>query len=158
METSLYREVERETIRNFNLRCIDGSLHGCGRCMGYCAYDGHAGFLSAELQDEHQCIEKGCFYHSSKPKARRSLHDNRKLLQRRILLTAQDATAAMEGLCVIRVAIEPDAICVVYYAAIAQYDVAPIAEAIAASTGYQVTMKQIPCDFDVAVALVMSQR
>lgn len=157
METSLYREVERETIRNFNLRCIDGSLHGCGRCVGYCTYDGHAGFLTAELQGEHQCIEKGCFYHFSKPKAQRNLRDNNKSLRRRILLTAQDATAAMEGLRVIRAAVEPDATCVVYYAAIAEYDVAPIVEAIAASTGCQVTMKQIPCDFDVAVALVMSQ-
>lgn len=157
METSLYREVEQKTVRNFNLRCIDGSLHGCGRCVGYCAYDGHAGFLTAELQDKHRCIEKGCFYHSSKPKARRSLQDNNKSLQRRILLTARDATATMEGLRVIRVAVEPDATCVIYYAAIAEYDVAPVVETIAASTGYQVAMKQIPCDFDVAVALVMSQ-
>lgn len=157
METSLYREVERKTVRNFNLRCIDGSIHGCGKCVGYCAYDRHAGFLTAEQQDEHQCIEKGCFYHSSKPKARRSLQDNNKSLQRRILLIAQDATAAMEGLRVIRVAVEPDATGVVYYAAIAEYDVAPVVETIAASTGHQVTMKQISCDFDVAVALVMSQ-
>ena len=72
-------------------------------------------------------------------------------------MIAQGATAAIEGLRVIRVAVEPDATCIVYYAAIAEYDVAPIAEAIVASTGYQVTMKQIPCDFDVATALVMSQ-
>lgn len=155
MEASLYREVENKTIKNFNLRCIDGSIHGCGKCVGYCSYDGHAGFLTAEMQKEHQCIAKGCFHHSPKPAAQKRLHDNSSL-QKRILSIAQAATMAMEGLRVIRVVVESNANCVVYYATIAEYDVSPVAKEITASTKCQATMKQIPCDFDVAIALVMS--
>lgn len=156
MGTSLYREIEKKTIRNFNLRCIDGSVHGCGRCVGYCSYDGHAGFLTPELQKTHQCIEKGCYYHYPKPAAQKRSHDNNRASQKRILSIAQAATATMEGLRVIRVSIEPNTRCIVYYAAIAEYDISSVADEIAADTEFQICMKQIPCDFNAAVALVMS--
>lgn len=156
MEASLYREVEKKTIENFNLRCIDGSIHGCGKCVGYCAYEGHAGFLTAELRKEHQCIEKGCFHYSPKPRGLKNSCNDNAALQQKIFLIARATTAAMEGLRVIRVAVESDKNCIVHYAAIAQYDVSPVVAAIEASTGSRVTMKQIPCDFDVAVALVMA--
>lgn len=156
METSLYREVECKTIRGFNLRCIDGSTHGCCKCVGYCSYAGHPGFLTAEMQKEHRCIEKGCFYHDPKPATRKKLHGSDNSFQRRILSIAQAATAAMEGLRVIRVSVESNANCVVYYAAIAEYDVSPVAEEIAACTKCRVSMRQIPCDFNVAAALVIS--
>lgn len=156
MEISLYREIESKTARNFNLRCIDGSIHGCGKCVGYCTYDGHSGFLTAQMQKEHQCIEKGCFYHYPKPRGQKRLHDDNKSLQKKVFSAAQVATAAMEGLRVIRVSVEPNQNCVIFYAAIAEYDILPVAEKVTASTECQIRMEQIQCDFDVAVALVMS--
>lgn len=156
METSLYREIEKKTIRNFNLCCIDGSVHGCGKCVGYCSYKGHTGFLTPEMQKARQCVEKGCYYHHSKPATQKRMHDNNKVLQKRILSIAQAAAEAMEGLRVTRVAIKANSYCVVYYAAIASYDVSSVAEEIAANTGFQICMKQIPCDFNVAAAIVMS--
>lgn len=156
METSLYREIEKKTIRNFNLRCIDGSIHGCGRCVGYCSYDGHAGFLTPEMQKEHRCMEKGCYYHYPKPAAPKKSYDANRALQKKILSIVQTATAAMEGLRVIRVALESDANCVVYYVAIAEYDVSSVENEISANTAHQIHMKQIPCDFNVAAALVMA--
>lgn len=156
LDVSLYCEVEKRTIKNYNLRCIDGSIHGCGKCVGYCCYDGHTGFLTAELQTEHQCIEKGCFYHHPKPVKQRRSHADNVSLQKEVLSIAQGATFAMEGLRIIRVAVPSSTSCVVYYAAIAMYDISVVAEKIAASTGCQVVMKQIPCDFDTAVALVMA--
>lgn len=156
MGTSLYREIEEKTIKNFNLRCIDGSVHGCGKCVGYCSYDRHAGFLTPEMQKEHQCIEKGCYYYYPKPAAQKRSHDDNRALQKRIFSVAQAATATMEGLRVIRVSVEPNAKCVVYYAAIAKYDISPVEEAITASTECQTGMEQILCDFNMAVALVMS--
>lgn len=47
-------------------RCIDGKITGCGKCVGYCNYDGHPGYLTKELRKEHDCIKKGCNYYISK--------------------------------------------------------------------------------------------
>ena len=156
LETSLYRKIEKTTIRNFNLRCIDGSIHGCGKCVGYCSYDGHAGFLTPEMRKAHQCLEKRCYYHYPKQAVQGKKHDDSKTYQERLLSIAQAATAAMEGLRVIRATVGPNANCVVYYAAIAEYDVSSATNEIAASTGLRIHMKQIQCDFNVAATLVMA--
>lgn len=156
MDSSLYREVEKRTIKNFNLRCIDGSIHGCNKCVGYCSYEGHAGFLTSEMQKKHQCIEKGCFYHYPKPAVKKRSHDDSRTFQKKVFLIAQAATAAMEGLRVIRVSAETSTSYVVYYAAIAKYDISSVIEAITARTECQICMKQIQCDFNVAATLVMS--
>lgn len=156
MEISMYREIEKKTIKNFNLRCIDGSVHGCGRCVGYCSYDGHAGFLTPELQKEHSCLQKECYYHCPKPAASSKPRRGNNVLQEEILSASQTATAAMEGLRVIRVTMERDATCTVYYAAIAKYDISSVENEISASTTHPIRMKQIQCSFDTAAALVMT--
>ena len=33
-----------------NRRCINGKITSCGRCVGYCSFQEHAGFLTREQQ------------------------------------------------------------------------------------------------------------
>ena len=47
-------------------KCINGKFTGCGKCVGYCSYQIHPGFLTRELRKEHDCIKKGCYYYQSK--------------------------------------------------------------------------------------------
>ena len=157
MSASLYTEVKSKTISNYNLRCIDGTIHGCGKCVGYCAYEGHIGFLTAKMQAEHQCLEKGCFYHSPKPQEPRRRQDNGEQASTQVLVAAQMASKDLEGIRFIRAGLQTGRECEVYYAAIALYDLSQIAREIQDQTGYIPRMKQIPCDFDTAVALVMSK-
>lgn len=152
----MYREIKNKTLRNYNLRCIDGSVHGCSKCVGYCSYDGHSGFLTAEQQAGHQCIEKGCFYYHPKPATPKRTHDNSSSLLQKVFSIAQVATAEMEGLRVIRVEPGPSAGYTVYYVAIAKYDILPVAKEVTTATERQIIMQQIPCNFDVAVSLVMT--
>ena len=49
-------------------RCIDGSHTGCNRCVGYCTYYEHRGFLTKELRKQHDCLKKGCRYYVNKEK------------------------------------------------------------------------------------------
>lgn len=52
-------------------RSINGSIVGCSKCVGYCQYSGHPGFLTAEQRKQHNCIHKSCNYYLSKPKKQR---------------------------------------------------------------------------------------
>ena len=59
--------------RNPHIRkCIDGSVTGCGKCVGYCNYRGHPGYLTKELRRQHNCVKKSCRYYESKEKPVRS--------------------------------------------------------------------------------------
>lgn len=40
-------------------RCIDGTVTGCGNCVGYCQFRDHPGYLTKDLRKQHDCIKKG---------------------------------------------------------------------------------------------------
>ena len=49
-------------------RCIDGSLTGCGNCVGYCNFHEHPGYLTKDLRKKHNCVNKACRYYERKQK------------------------------------------------------------------------------------------
>lgn len=63
-----YRHFEKQSRDKINRRCIDGRITGCGKCVGYCRYNGHPGFLTREHRKEHDCLGKGCYYYLPKKK------------------------------------------------------------------------------------------
>lgn len=75
-EGLLYEQYESECDSRYNRRCIDNTIVGCSRCVGYCKYNGHSGFLTNELRKKHNCIEKQCIYYVEKPVKKSSLQLN----------------------------------------------------------------------------------
>lgn len=65
---SLFSTREKTYDSPHHRKCIDGSVTGCGKCVGYCAFRDHPGFLTKELRKQHNCIKKGCHYYSPKAK------------------------------------------------------------------------------------------
>ena len=153
MTDSGYREMMLRTIDGHNLRCIDGAIHGCSICVGYCSYKVHSGFLTSDQVKEHQCIEKGCNYYYSKPYVDRPRRV--KVVDSPVLLAAQMATTEMEGLKVIRASQVTNGLWIVYYVAISQYVLLPVETVLSQMFGCRVQLQQIHCDFDAAVSLVM---
>ena len=51
-------------------RCIDGSITGACRCVGYCSYASHPGFLTKDLRRDHNCVKNGCWYYTAKEASR----------------------------------------------------------------------------------------
>lgn len=62
---SEYERVERRQ-QGRERRLINGRITGCGKCVGYCRYDGHPGYLDKTLRQAHDCLRKGCFYYAPK--------------------------------------------------------------------------------------------
>lgn len=63
-----YSYFDNKQNHTHNRRTIDGTITGCGKCVGYCQFSEHSGFLTKEQRKEHNCIGKGCHYYLSKPK------------------------------------------------------------------------------------------
>lgn len=66
-----YTSFEKNSPTKFTRRCIDNSITGCNKCVGYCEYRGHPGFLTRNLIRQHDCINKECYYFIAKPKRER---------------------------------------------------------------------------------------
>lgn len=67
-----YKLYEKQSHSRYNRRCIDNSITGCGKCVGYCQYSAHPGFLTEKLRRQHNCIGKQCFYYLAKPEKQKT--------------------------------------------------------------------------------------
>ncbi len=65
---NLYEQYEKQCRSKFERCCIDNTVTGCNKCVGYCRYEEHPGFLTKELRKEHNCIGKQCFHYVAKVK------------------------------------------------------------------------------------------
>lgn len=65
-DTVAYNYFGSFSRERHNVRCIDGSITGCGKCVGYCKFNDHPGYLTKKMRQEHDCVKKGCHYYKSK--------------------------------------------------------------------------------------------
>lgn len=68
---NVYVEYEKNSPTAYTRRSITGAVVGCSKCVGYCKYHGHPGFLTKEQRRQHDCLNKGCYYYIKKQKERR---------------------------------------------------------------------------------------
>lgn len=63
-----YEKLEKVYGNNHNRKTISGQIVGSNKCVGYCKFKEHAGFLTQQNRKEHNCIGKGCNYYVPKEK------------------------------------------------------------------------------------------
>ncbi len=61
-----YRKYEFHEGENHTRRCIDGSITGSNKCVGYCLCELHPGFLTDRHRRTRGCRKKGCDYYVEK--------------------------------------------------------------------------------------------
>lgn len=96
-ETNIYVEQASQYGSSYIRKTIDGRQVGCSKCVGFCQYDGHPGFLTAEQRDQHNCLQKNCYYYVSKPakEKKRSISKN---ITCNILSVANENIVQQEGI------------------------------------------------------------
>lgn len=144
--------IEKNYIGAINRRCIDGSIHGCSSCKGYCDFKDHPGYLTEKMIAEKRCIEKGCDYFRAKTKAQRPVKRTSNVKD--ILSAASTALTVFEGLRVVRAKQTESGSWTLYYAQIADYDSGLLRESLSAQCDFDFSLSRIPCDFDTAARLV----
>lgn len=153
-----YNTYDAKYTSTFNRPCIDGKISGCGKCVAYCSYEGHPGFLTDELQKKKNCIEKGCRHFIQKPrnvKIAKSKLENEK---DRVTTIAASATNDMEGLRVMRTSEESDGTWTVYYVAIAEYSLHDKALEVSERIGNGVRFEKLDYRFEIAASLVFDMK
>lgn len=154
---SEYAFYDSHSLSKYNRIAIDGTVVGCSRCVGYCKYDMHPGFLTEKMRKAHHCIEKGCNYYLQKDKYEKKDRKvgNDYLLQ--IEKSAKEHTSELEGMRVMRVVKNSDADISVHYVTITnQYFLDECSELLSRLYGYAIRFKRLDYDFDTCVRLIMA--
>lgn len=151
----LYGKIEDRQI-GYNRTCINGRITGCGKCVGYCQYVGHPGYLTEQLRKEHKCIEKRCFYYLPKPSYGRRTPNNKVSLDALLKMAVQKASH-MEGLRVMNVQeCGPGRWQFNYITISNAYPVNDLARALADDLNGEVYFKKLDYSFDRCVQLIMA--
>lgn len=97
-EIDRYAFFEKKSPYNYTRRCIDNSITGSNKCVGYCQYDGHPGFLTKDLLKQHNCIEKECYHFVKKLSKDMPINNNNHNISSLILKHAQNTFSNNEGI------------------------------------------------------------
>lgn len=134
-------------------RCIDGRIVGRNKCVGYCEYDGHRGFLTQELRKEHNCIKKGCvFYVSQKPTRKVAEKADEPSLQPLVDI-ANEKSARFEAMRFLKAKRNDDGNCILFYVAIAEYPLDELIEELEEEIG-AVRFERLNYDFEKCEKLI----
>ena len=151
-----YAYYEKKNCDRHTRKCIDGSLTGSGKCVGYCQYSGHEGYLTKEHRKVHNCLGKGCYYYI--PKIKKSstpkMHNQR---SQDVFDTASQIVSGLEGIRIMRTEQLRDNTWTVKYITITNdHPIAKIEHEISSAIGQSAVLVKLDYDFDTAAHLVFS--
>lgn len=143
---------QRQT--DFTRRCIDGTIVGCSKCVGYCKFCEHPGFLTEKLREKHDCLGKECFHYIAKP-AKEKHRPKTINLSSELLSFVQKEIDLNEGLKVIRVELDQSNSYKAYFVAITNHFCLD-RYAISAKKrfGANIVFERLNYDFEVCASLI----
>lgn len=154
-ESDRYASITTHVPSKYTRKCIDGKITGCGNCVGYCRYEGHPGFLTAKLREEHDCLKKGCYYYIQKPKAKR---EPRKRIsdEAHVLSIAREKTSDMEGLRVLKACCTDTGWKINFITISNEYFLSSIANQMSDELQCRIDFVELNYSFDRCVQLIMA--
>lgn len=153
-EITRYAFFEKRSPSAFTRVCIDGHITGSNKCVGYCQYQEHSGFLTTELLTQHDCIKKGCDYFIAKPKYKDTAkeHDDMSLT---ILSHAQNIFSHNEGVKILGVKNTGfNSYSIEYITITNEYSLEDYVNLVYNLFGIEVAFVKLNYDFDVCVELI----
>ena len=151
-EQNRYAEYEKKYQSRTTRLCIDGKLTGCGNCVGYCQYSEHPGFLTKQLRQDHDCINKGCHYYV--PRLRSPGREKTEDISSKILGLAQQCISAMEDLRIMSICNKNQTWVIGYVTVFGKHNFASVEEKIQKEFGVSVSMQRLDYSFERCVELI----
>lgn len=155
-EQNQYAILEKPYGNSQERRCIDNKITGRNKCVGYCQYNEHPGFLTERHIKQHNCIGKGCHYFIAKPQKAKEKHgfeDQSNIILRYI----KDNFLVPEGVCVVRIACLYHGHYVAHYVAITKdYDLTKCNRTIKGKFNVEISFENLNYNFETCVSLLMA--
>ena len=152
-----YASFERQSPSQYIRRCIDNSRTGSNKCVGYCQYSEHPGFLTAELRKKHDCINKRCCHYIPKSSKTSNIAPDR-FAERKdeVIKIVQCKVKQFEGMKILKTDHSADGTWIFHYITISnEYPLTEISKAIENEWGFPVSWKKLNYSFDNCVRLIL---
>lgn len=151
-----YTYFEEKNGSGHTRMCIDGRLTSESKCVGYCRYYGHKGYLTKEQRKEHDCLGKGCFYYLQKPSKYYEKHAD-KNYRRDVLNIASDAASSFEGMRIMSVEeLAENKWAIKYITITNEYSIPELERKISNAIGQTARLVKLNYDFDIVSKLLFS--
>ena len=158
METiNTYKEAESILGNGFERKSIDGTAVYSNKCVGYCKFSEHSGFLTEKQFRQHNCIGKNCEHYL--PKIKIKAKGSR--IKASSAFDVNELNAAIknyEGIRIIKAESDFRGNITAYYAAISNYDIKSLEKEIFLKTNVKVTLVKLSYSFENSVEAVMKRR
>ena len=149
----LYSHYESNCRSKINRVCIDGRVTGCGKCVGYCQYSGHPGFLTKDLRKQHDCINRKCYHYVRKPmKEKTQIESQPDVYLDDIGYVLQP----YEGMKVLSVNKINEGLLLKYVTITNCYSLEELSRKLKNKFGYNITWKRLDYSFDVCTKLLFA--
>lgn len=153
-EYNRYEKFGSLDTSEHNCVCIDGTVCGCGKCVGYCQFSGHRGFLTQKLRKEHNCIKKNCIYYVGREKSRKT-HISLTDKSSDLLEKARKASENIEGFRFIKAKQDDYFNYILYYVTITDcYDLEDISGNLENMTDCKYSFEKLDYSFDKCAELI----
>jgi len=156
--TNEYNTFDSKKNSNHNRKRIDGIITGRGKCVGYCKYINHPGFLTDDLRTKQKCLDKKCIYYIPKPKKNLRINAVKNNEQENILALSMSLTKDMEGMKIMRVNREKDGGWTIFYISISNYCFNATSRIIEEKTGNKVKFVDLRYNFEIAADLIFGNK
>ena len=151
-----YSYYDRQQNHTRNRRCIDGTVTGCGKCVGYCQFSDHSGFLTEEQRKKHNCIGKGCYHYLPKQKTKRKKAKDKNLITE-IIKKSSEVIANLEGIKIIKAEENTKGGWKLKYVTLTnEYSISDLEKLISSVLGHRAVMQKLNYDFEIAAKLIYS--
>jgi len=149
-----FNTYDRRYHSTYNRKCFDGTITGVGKCVGYCEYNEHPGFINEALEKKHRCVEKNCSYFIPKQKNKVLGRAKSNGDEDEMISIASKETSDMEGLRVMRASKNDAGEWTVYYIAIAEYSLREAADRIERQLCKKIGFSKLPYKYEIAANLI----
>ncbi len=154
-ENNQYEHFEKLSPSSFTRRCIDNTITGSNKCVGYCQYSGHPGFLTDKQRKEHNCIGKQCYHYLPKPQKNKHLQKTIIDQSKTVLSTIRRLMLDNEGIRVLRVENHNINRYAAFYVTITnECELSSYETRVQRELGVEIDFVRLDYDFDKCVALL----
>lgn len=140
-----------------NRKCIDGSLTGSCKCVGYCTFEEHSGFLTKKIRRQHHCLENNCHYYLAKANMPHKNKQVKPTVIDRLLKDSRELVVKQEGVELVKAKEVQNNYIIQFVAITNMIDLKEYAERLSCQYGTVVRFERLMYDFDKCVQLILNR-
>ena len=142
---------------NHTVKTIDGRKASSSKCIGYCSYHGHPGFITKEQRMHHNCTKNQCDYYIAKS-ARNNHEQSFDTTENQIMHLVKEETSDIQGVKALRTTKTNNNTYIVFFVTITNdYSFESCILAAYKTFGVSIIFYKLDYDYEKSAAIILAE-